>query len=127
MNWYAVHVLTGIEPLEKTRKKLPVLVYENIHLVKAKDHEHAAQRAQELDELKVDYPYVEGKLDFKPARHFFIGIRKTIEIQPQNTRAKTVENRLDLAEVSYNVYRVKSKREALKLGKDEAVLVSYQE
>jgi hypothetical protein len=126
--WYAAHIIERFEPDARDRPE--VVFYENVVLVQASDPKSARDLAEQLGRSRYNLDDPTTKLNDRPARRYFAGIRKLIECDLWSDSAPDSSPDQPLAtgdEVTYSLMIVKNEKAFQKLLKGESVSVVYED
>jgi hypothetical protein len=122
MTWYVASCIFMYRPVTGTSAN-GFLVHENFHLVQADSHEAAQKCAEKIARSTlVDDPT--QTIDDVPAVYEFLGIRKTVEIS-NPLEVDEDQGPVHGTELTYSEYGVDSIDDAMKLSRDESVVVTY--
>jgi hypothetical protein len=122
MTWYVASGIFMYRPVTGVSAN-GFLVHENFYLVQADSHDAAIKCAVEIARSNVvDDPT--QTIDDVPAVYEFLGIRKTVEIS-NPLEVDEEEGPVHGTELTYSEYGVDSVEDAMKLTRDESVVITY--
>jgi len=128
MQWYAASVVVYTEVIDEPSQNT-FLVHENVYLVQAVDDDDAWSKAEELGRQNA-VPDQSLRMDGRPARDVFGGVRKVIEMAPNVWTGKNRSKVTELehgVEATYNVFVVEGRERLTALIGGESVELSYRE
>ena len=119
MSWYVASIIVSYRLKDGHQNVFPV--YENFTLFQAENRKEAWEKSIKYGKK---YAKIDDKLeiDGKPAYTKYEGIRKVIEIIDDEFDLKEP---VDGMEISYSYMEVNNKKDLVKLGKGEAIMVKY--
>lgn len=124
MTWFAASIIVTTRPIEKSPG--PILIYENVVLIEAKNSDEAFSKAAEYANAAI---VIDDSLtvDDKPAVESFAGIRKLINIS--NPHPLDLDNAPPTTgtEITYSCFEVANEQDLVELVNGEDVVIRYIE
>lgn len=123
MTWYAAHIVIGIMPIQDTVG--PILVHENVVLIKAQSKHEALGKAKTIGQTETTLQD-DLTLSGVPAKRAFAGIRKLVTISNE-TGNLDQDRPSEGTEITYSVYTVSNEKELQQFASGSEVSVKYVE
>ena len=124
MTWYVASVIMSMRKKGRKRKKIPI--YENFMLIEAENSDQALEKAVNIakNEAAVNDDL---RLNGKPAKMVFEGIRKLITISNPVDRDLDSVPPTTGTELTYSEYLIKTKKQLNNLISGKPVKIKYIE
>jgi hypothetical protein len=126
MSWYCAHAIFYFELKEESQDSY--LIWENVYLVEAPSDDEARSKAEKYARANEESSGDDLKLNDKPCRYRFAGIRKLITVSYiEEAPTKPDDAPVSGAEVTYSEFEVDTLHQVMKLAKGDRVDVLYRE
>ena len=122
MTWYTASVIIAIQALDGVQDRVPV--FEDFYLIDAASDEEAFRAAEAIG--RQDETLDDGlRLDDKPAKRVFLGIRKMRSVYNPDPLDLDTDRPTHGTELTHSLYEVDDLDIARRLARGEAVQVRY--
>jgi hypothetical protein len=123
MTWYAAHLIEATKTVDKSD---PILVFENLILIEAKDDKQALTKAKNYGRRGAVHDET-LTLDDKPAFSVFSGVRKVVAIINPWPLKRDEDAPTSGTEISYSKFSVKNENDLRKLVNGDPITIEYLE